>query len=157
MIWTHRLTGVVALISAFALVGTAFAAHQHHDGKQFLGNKINTNGTHHLHKVGDHTVSVQVTNKKIAGVTVAHRTKGSLPVIKYRTSKKMVEGTELNFETAATRTGSLAQPANYMVAQSGDLVWIGYAFSDGVNEYIYWFPAEMIVDPYTGAVEYIPV
>jgi hypothetical protein len=34
--------------------------------------------------VGDHTVSVQVENKKIAGVTVAHRTKGNVA-----TSKKM--------------------------------------------------------------------
>jgi hypothetical protein len=29
--------------------------------------------------------------------------------------------------------------------------------SDGINEYIYWFPAEMVVDPFTGAVEYVPV
>jgi hypothetical protein len=36
-------------------------------------------------------------------------------------------------------------------------VYIGYAFSDGIDEYIYWFPAEMVVDPFTGAVDYIPL
>jgi len=36
-------------------------------------------------------------------------------------------------------------------------VYIGYAYTDGIDEYIYWFPAEMVVDPYTGAVEYVPV
>jgi hypothetical protein len=47
------------------------------------GNKINTNGKHDLHKVGDHTVSIQVSNKKIAGLTVSHRTKGNVAVKKY--------------------------------------------------------------------------
>jgi hypothetical protein len=36
-------------------------------------------------------------------------------------------------------------------------VYIGYSFFDGVNEYIYWFPAVMVVDPFTGAVDYVPV
>jgi len=29
--------------------------------------------------------------------------------------------------------------------------------ADGVDEHIYWFPAEMVVDPFTGAVEYVPL
>jgi hypothetical protein len=40
---------------------------------------------------------------------------------------------------------------------SSAVVYIGYAFSDGIDEYIYWFPVEMVVDPFTGAVEYVPV
>jgi hypothetical protein len=35
-------------------------------------------------------------------------------------------------------------------------VYIGYSFTDGVDEYIYWFPADTVVDPLTGAVEYVP-
>src|SRR5882762_10492971 len=71
MIWNRRLLSVLALIGAVAFVSTAFAKHQHHNGQQLVGNKINTNGKHELHKVGEHAVSIQVANKKIAGVTVA--------------------------------------------------------------------------------------
>jgi hypothetical protein len=50
----------------------------------------------------------------------------------------------------------LVQPASYQLAQSAGL-YIGYSFSDGVDEYIYWFPAEIVVDPLTGAVDYVPI
>jgi hypothetical protein len=52
--------------------------------------------------------------------------------------------------------GSLVQPAAYQIAQAG-VVYIGYSFFDGVTEYYYWFPAVMVVDPLTGAVDYVPV
>ena len=152
-IWNRRLFSVVALIGAVAFIGTAFAKHQHHNGQQLLGNKINMNGKHDLHKVGDHTVSVQVDNKKIAGLTVAHRTKGNVAVKKYKTSKKMAQGNDLD---APMENAGLVQAASYQLAQSA-IVYIGYAFSDGIDEYIYWFPAEMIVDPFTGAVDYVPL
>ena len=150
----RRLLSVLALMGAFPFISTAFAKHQHHNGQQLVGNKINTNGKHELHKVGDHTVSIQLTNKKIAGVTVAHRTKGNVAVKKYKSSKKMALGNELN--APIENEDALVRPANYQFAQTG-IVYIGYAFSDGVDEYIYWFPAEMIVDPFTGAVDYIPL
>jgi hypothetical protein len=153
MIRSHLLSAL-ALIGAVAFISTAFAKHQHQDGQQLLGNKINTTGKHDAHKVGEHTVSIHVENKKIARVTVAHRTKGNVAVKKYKTSKKMAQGYELN--VPMEDADSLVQPANYQVAQSA-VVYIGYAFSDGINEYIYWFPAEMVVDPFTGAVEYVPV
>ena len=154
MMIRRHLLSALALIGAVAFISTAFAKHQHQDGQQLLGNKINTTGKHDVHKVGEHTVSIHVENKKIARVTVAHRTKGNVAVKKYKTSKKMAQGYELNVPREDADT--LGQPANYQVAQSA-VVYIGYAFSDGVDEYIYWFPAEMVVDPFTGAVEYIPV
>jgi hypothetical protein len=153
MIRRHVLSAV-ALIGAAAFIDTAFAKHQHQDGFKLLGNKLNTTGKHDVHKVGEHTVSIHVENKKIARVTVAHRTKGNVAVKKYKTSKKMAQGYELN--GPIEDGGTLLQPASYRVAQSG-VVYIGYSFSDGVDEYIYWFPAEMVVDPFTGAVEYVPV
>jgi hypothetical protein len=153
MIRSYVLSAL-ALIGAVAFISTAFAKHQHQDGQQLLGNKINTTGKHDVHKVGEHTVSIHVENKKIARVTVAHRTKGNVAVKKYKTSKKMAQGYELN--VPIEDAGTLLQPASYRVAQSG-VVYIGYAFSDGIDEYIYWFPAEMVVDPFTGAVEYVPV
>ena len=95
MISRRRLMmrGLVAL-STVKFIGTAYAKHQHHNGQQLLANKINTNGKHELHKVGDHTVSIQVSNKKIAGVAVSHRTKGNVAVKKYKSSKKMAQGAD---------------------------------------------------------------
>jgi hypothetical protein len=154
MIRIRYFAGALALIGVVAFIGSAFAKHQHHNGQQLIENKINTNGEHELHKAGEHTVKVKVANKKITGVTVTHRTKGNVAVKKYRTSKKMAQGSQ--FDVAIENAGSLIEPVAYQFAQAG-IVYIGYAFSDGVDEYIYWFPAEMIVDPFTGAVEYVPV
>jgi len=145
---------VLALVGSVAFVGTASAKHNHHSGPQLIGNKLNTNGKHEIHKVGEHTVSVHIENKKVAAVSVTHRTKGNVAVKKYRTTKKMAQGNE--FDAPVETTGSLVQPAGHQVAQSG-VVYIGYSFFDGVDEYIYWFPAEMVVDPFTGAVEYVPL
>jgi len=145
---------VLALVGSIAFVGTASAKHNHNSGPQLVGNKLNTNGKHEIHKVGEHTVSVQIENKKVAGVSVTHRTKGNVAVRKYKTSKKMAQGNEI--DAPAETNGSLVQPAAYQIAQSA-IVYIGYSFFDGVDEHIYWFPAEMVVDPFTGAVEYVPL
>jgi hypothetical protein len=47
-----------------------------------------------------------------------------------------------------------------MLAQIQDLgmTYIGYSYTDDYgNEYIYWFPYEMIYDGDTGAIEYVPL
>ena len=144
---------VLALVGSVVFVGTATAKHNHNNGQQLVGNKLNTNGKHELHKVGEHTVSVQIENKKVAGVSVTHRTKGNVAVKKYKTTKKMAQGDEIDAPVEAN--GSLVRRADYQVAQA--IVYIGYSFFDGVDEQIYWFPAEMVVDPFTGAVEYVPL
>ena len=145
---------VLALIGSIAFVGTASAKHNHNSGPQLLGNRLNTNGKHEVHKVGEHTVHVHVENRKVAGVSVTHRTKGNVAVKKYKTTRKMAQGNEIDAPVGTT--GSLVQPASYQLAQSAGL-YIGYSFSDGVDEYIYWFPAEIVVDPLTGAVDYVPI
>src|SRR5215475_7383938 len=129
---------VLALVGSIAFVDTAFAAHNHNNGAQLVGNRLNTNGTHEIHKVGEHTVSVQIQNKKVGGVSVTHRTKGNVAVKKYKTNRKMAQGREIDAPVEAN--GSLVQPAAYQVAQ-GTVAYVGYSFTDGVNEYIYWFPA----------------
>jgi hypothetical protein len=152
----HRRT-FLALAGSVAFASSAFAAkHNHHSGAQLLGSKIGTDGKHEIHKNGDSTVSVQVQNKKVAGVSVMHRTKGALPVKKYKSSKKMVQG-DGYIPVATETTGGLVQLADYQVAQN--IVYVGYSYIDPVTGYeeIYWYPAEMVVDPYTGAVDYIPV
>jgi hypothetical protein len=145
---------VLALVGSVAFVGTAYAGHNHNNGAQLLGNKLSTDGKHEIHKVGEHTVHVQVQNKKVAGVSVMHRTKGNVAVKKYKTNRKMAQGNDI--DAPVGMNGSLVQPAAYQVAQ-GTVTYIGYSFTDGVNEYIYWFPAEVVVDPLTGAVDYVPL
>jgi hypothetical protein len=144
---------VLALVSSIAFVSNAFAKHNHNNGLQLIGSRLGTNGKHDVHKVGEHTVSFHVENKKIAGVSVTHRTKGNVAVKKYKTTRKMAQGSELDGPVEAG--GGLVQLADYQVAQA--IVYIGYSFFDGVDEQIYWFPAEMVVDPFTGAVEYVPL
>ncbi len=145
---------VLALVGSIAFVGSASAKHNHNSGPQLVGNRLNTNGKHEIHKVGEHTVSVHIENKKVADVSVTHRTKGNVAVKKYKTTRKMAQGKEI--DAPVEMNGSLVRPAGYQVAQAG-IVYIGYSFFDGVDEYIYWFPAEMVVDPFTGAVDYVPL
>jgi hypothetical protein len=143
---------LLGMVGSVALVNTALAKHNHNNGQQLVGSKLGTNGKHDVHRVGEHTVSFHVENKKIAGVSVTHRTKGAVAVKKYKTTRKMVQGSERNGPLEAS---GLVQLADFQVAQA--IVYIGYSFFDGVDEQIYWFPAEMVVDPFTGAVDYVPL
>jgi len=92
-------------------------------------------------------------------VTATHRTKGELPVKKYKSKKKMVQA-DGYVHVAETTAGDLVRLADYQVAQlPGDIVSIGYSVIDpltGIEE-IYWYDAVMILDPLTGAVDYVPL
>ena len=145
MIRTYRLlTAIVALIGVVAVVGPAFAkSHHHHNGEQLLGSQIKNNGEHVIHKVGVHSVAVNVSNGKVAGLHVKHSKKGDVPVKKYKTKKKMAQA-----------------EGSFILAQYQDLgtTYIGYSFiDDNGDEEIYSFPYEMILDGDTGAVEYVPL
>jgi len=151
MIRTYRLlTAIVAIIgvAAFVAPGSVLAkAHHQHSGQQMLGDKIKTNGQHEIDKVGENRVSVNVTNGKVAGVSVKHSKKGDVPVQKYKTKKKLAQSDGIHF-------------VGYTLAQYQDLgtTYIGYAFIDDFgDEQIYWFPYEMILDGDTGAIEYVPL
>jgi hypothetical protein len=91
-----------------------------------LGNKINTDGKHELHKRGDHTIYAHVNGKKISHISVTHKTKGEVPVKKYKTNKKVVQLGVPGF--AAGETGKLGEPVSYQLAQQ--IVWlIGWAYN----------------------------
>jgi hypothetical protein len=155
MIRKYRLLAAIAVIGVLTLVapctslgkGPEKGAHgkgaHHKSGQQMLGDKIKTNGKHQIDKVGEHTVSVNVSNGKVAGVSVRHSTKGDVPVTKYKTHQKMAR----------------RQTSPYTLVQY-DLgtTYIGYAFIDDYgDEQIYWFPYEMILDGDTGAIDYVPL
>jgi len=146
------LTSVVVLLGLIAVSVATVAAPKtnHHNGQQMLGERIKTNGNHVIHKNGKHTVSAEVKNGKIAGVTVKNDKNENVPVKKYKTTKKMTELMD-------AANGS--QHVSFLSAQDQYIgtVWIGYAFIDEYgNEEIYWFPYDMILDGITGAVDYVP-
>ena len=117
--------------------------HKHHDGKALLGNK--KDGKHEFHKNGKFAASADMRGGKVAGVSVKHADKGDVPVTKYKTNKPITELTDRG------------QPALFVPAQYVGTTYIGFAYVDDYGyEVIYWFPYDMVLDPYTGAVEYVP-
>jgi hypothetical protein len=143
----RRITTTIAIASALGLAGVAVAKGKanHHNGAKLLGEKIKTNGRHVLEKKGPHTVSVEVKDGKIAGMQVKHDKKGDLPVKKYKTTKKLAQAEGLHY-------------ASYVQVQGQYLgtTYIGYAYYDEYgDEYIYWYPYDMIYDGDTGAIEYV--
>ena len=147
------LTAIFVTFGLFALGGAAAAApkakhHNHHDGKQLLGERLNTNGHHEVHKKAKYHTFVEVRDGKVAGVHVKHAEKGDIPVTKYKTHKKMAQ------------MGGHIVYASLRSVQYQDMgtVWIGYSYVDEYGEAeIYWFPYDMIIDGDTGAVEYVPL
>ena len=153
----RHLTTAVAAVALFATTGAAGAQpkdkgggqhkakHHHHDGKSLLGEKVKKEGKHEFHKNGKFTASADVRGGKIAGVTVKHADRGEVPVEKYRTNKKMSE---------LSRSG--LQPAPIVLAQYLGTTYIGFSYIDDYgDEVIYWFPYDMVLDPDTGAIDYI--
>jgi len=163
MLRARDLAVILAVIALAAMAGFADAQgkgkgkgkgkHNHLSGQQLLGDKIKTNGNHVIHKNGKYTASASVKDGKVTGVNVKHSEKGDVPVKKYKTNKKMagLAGESSGISRVAYR-GILAQ------TQDLGMTYIGYSYFDEYgDEYIYWFPYEMIYDGDTGAVEYVPL
>jgi hypothetical protein len=150
----NRILGAIVILCGVLAIGNvAFAVaakkQAHHDGGKLVATKLKTDGHHDIDKKGHYTSSVESKGGKIADFHVVHDTKGNIPVKKYKTNKKMV----------ASSTGSHLVYASFALRQEDmGTVEIGYSYiDDDGNEQIYWFPAEEILDPYTGAVEYVPL
>jgi hypothetical protein len=146
-IWPFMTAMVCSLILVGADAAFAKGSHKHHSAAQLLGSKINTDGKHELHKAAGHTVHAHVSNKKIAKITVTGP-KGEVAVKKYKSSKKMasLDSSARNF---------IVKVSADEIAQV-DLGYFGYAFIDPVtgDTYIYWVPADLVLDP-SGAEVYI--
>jgi ribosomal protein L21 len=145
---TQRLLGTVTVavgLLSFAGVATAAGKANHHDGQAMLGERIKTNGHHVIHKKGDHSISVEVKDGKVAGVHVKHAKKGDVAVTKYKTHKKLAQA-----------DGRRSSPFVQVQYQDLGVTYIGYAYIDELGyEEIYWFPFEMIYDGATGAIDYV--
>jgi hypothetical protein len=146
----RRFPAIVALFGLLVLGGAppvAAAKTTHHDARQLLAANLKTDGCHDIDHRGEFTTSVDVKNGKVAGVHVRHSERGEIPVKKYKTHRKMAQAVHTRIVYAS-----------FPSAQDQDLgtVYIGYAYvDDDGNEEIYWFPAEMILDGETGAIEYV--
>ena len=123
--------------------------HKHKDGKGLVGDKIKQNGRHKIDQNGKYSTFVETHNGKIRSVKVNHGDKGDVPVKKYKSKQKMAEA-----DTGFVRVSLV--PTQY--ATSLGSTWIGYSYYDEYgDEVIYWFEYEMIEDPWTGAIDYVPV
>ena len=123
---------------------------KHQNGKQLAGDKLKKDGKHELHKNGKHTAYIDVKGGKVMGVSVKHAEKGDVPVKKYKTTKNpmtMASVSSSGFQTVAFI------PTQQVVGET----WIGYSYIDEWGEeVIYWFPYDIVYDPYTDATEYVP-
>ena len=145
------IPAVVAICGLLAVAEIVVAKGQanHHDGKQLLADKAKTDGHHVIHTKGKYTASAETRHGKITAFNVKHSEKGDIPVKKYKSEHKM----------AQAAVGHIVY-ASFAAAQAEDMgtVYIGYAYTnDDGDQEIYWFPAEMIEDATTGAVEYVPL
>jgi hypothetical protein len=146
-----KVLALVFGVVLFAFVGVssadtakAKAKHNHHSLHGKLGDKIKKDGTHEVHKNGDHTVHAEVKGGKIVAVHVKHKTKGDVKVIKYKSSKNMVSAVDVG-------------PAEEIPAQSDPIVSIGFGFvvdDTTQSQEIYWTPASVVADV-SGAVDYV--
>jgi len=118
----------------------------HHDAKQMLGDKAKRDGNHVIDKKGPYTVSFDTKGGKIADAHVRHASKGDIPVKKYKTNKKMAAmGSRVMYASI------VLTPVQYETTG-----YVGYSYiDDDGNEEIYWVPATLVIDPDTGAVEYV--
>jgi hypothetical protein len=148
----QRLIPAVLAIFSLLVVAEIVVAKgkaNHHDAKQLLADKGKTEGHHVIHTKGKYTASVETKHGKISAFNVKHSEKGDIPIKKYKTEHKM----------AQAAVGHVVH-ASFASAQAEDMgtVYIGYAYTnDDGDQEIYWFPAEMIEDGTTGAVEYVPL
>ena len=147
--WQFMTAMACSLMLVGAGVAFAKGSHKHQAGLQLLGGKLNTDGKHEIHKVAGHTVHAHVSNKKIARVTVTGP-KGDVPVKKYKSSKKMASLGSSHGFIVKISTSEIAQAASD---------YIGYAFTDPVTGdiYIYWYPADVVLDPSGGEIYVSPV
>jgi hypothetical protein len=130
-----RILGLAALVVILARSGDATAEDKHHDGANALGNKLNTNGRHHIATHAGHEIHAHAKGGKVHNVT-AHRGKNAFQATKkLKTSKKVANLPNTKDETHLVS----ATPEDCAAA----IAFIGFAFQLGDHLYIFWFPIQI--------------
>jgi hypothetical protein len=139
----QRLITIVAALALVMFVGVAHAkgkkASKHHDAHAMTKDSLKKDGMHEIHKNGKHTASAEVAGGKIKSFHVKHATKGEVAVKKVKSKNKvaMVDG-------------------DAPVAADTLYAYDGYCYIDDDDvENCYWYPVEVVIDDFTGAVEYV--
>jgi|SRR5947207_13201169 len=121
-----------------ASTGAAIAKNPHHkDGHKLLGGKLKQNGRHQVDKAGQATVTAEVSNGKVTGMSANHPQKGNLAARKVKSKRKLAE-----MEPRRVRVA--ANGESLQIAQA-DVYYYAWCFDDGLDEYCYWYPADVIV------------
>lgn len=130
---SKRTLLILAIVSICAL-GTAqdlAAKNSHHsNGHTLLAAKLNQDGKHEVGKIKNNSVTAEVKGKKVVNMSA-----GNLPVQKVKSNKKMADGQIDGIRLAANGEIQIAQAD----------VYYGFCFTDGIDEYCYWYPAIDIV------------
>jgi hypothetical protein len=129
------------LLVCFAFITATEAAiakdQDHKNGHDLLGAKVKQNGRHEIDKAGQATVSAEVNNGKVTAMSASHPQKGSLPAQKVKSPRKLA-GIELE------RVRVAANAEGVQLAQGG-AYYYAWCFNDGVAEYCYWYPADVVI------------
>jgi hypothetical protein len=141
----QRLLTFVALLGLVILAGGAAEAKgkkksKHHDAHAMTKEHLKKDGTHEIHKNGKHTASADVQGGKIKSFHVKHATKGEVAVrkVKSKTKVAMLDATD----------APLTADTIYS--------YYGYCYDDDDDvENCYWYPVAIVIDDFTGAVEYV--
>jgi hypothetical protein len=140
----QRLFGVFVLLAFVMFAGAADAKakkSKHINGHALSKEHLKKDGTHALPKNGKHTPSVDTKGGKVAGFHVKHDTKGDVAVRKVKSKDKKV---------------ALLDGIDGPIAVDTAYLYDGYCYVDDDDvENCYWYPVEVVVDDFTGAVEYI--
>jgi hypothetical protein len=145
----HRLLTIFGMLTLVMFAGVAHAKtkkpSKHHDAHALTKDKLKTDGKHEIDKNGKHSIAAEVKGGKIKSFHVTHSTKGEIAVkkVKSKTKVAMIDVTDAPDAPGAADT---------IYAYDGYC----YIDSDDDNtENCYWYPVEIVIDDFTGAVEYI--
>ena len=106
--------------------------HKHKNGHNLLGAKLKQNGKHEVDKLGNRTVTADVSNGKVTNMAA-----GDLPVKRVKSNMKMAmlqDGGVIYVPGGGT---------GLQRAQYTD-VYYAFCFDDGYSFDCYWYPAEDI-------------
>src|SRR5229473_2267190 len=110
----NRRVLLSALLTAGLVAGGGIAiakTHRHHDAHALLGAKLHQNGKHEVGKIGNNTVTADVSNNKVVNMGA-----GGLPARKVKSKKKMASFTIGIVPVSASNGLQLAQVDVYYYA-----------------------------------------
>jgi hypothetical protein len=132
---------ILNLLASCPFVATTVAAiakNPHHkDGHKLLGGKLKQNGRHQVDKAGQATVSAEVRNGKVTDMSASHPQKGNLAARKVKSRRKLAETDSEPIHVAAN--------ADDMQLAQVEVYYYAWCFDDGLDEYCYWYPADVVI------------